>query len=283
MILTKSHIEKAVVETGEIFIDSYDKENLNPNSYDVTLSNKIAWYPNLENFTGVPVVDEDTDFHKYGMSAVSDESLAGYVNMISYLDPAKDNILIEKTIPEEGVILLPNILYLGMLNETIYSSKYVMELTGKSTLARLGIIIHNTAGYSNIGHHFKYVLEISVIHPIRIYPNMKIGQIFFHTATEENSANLYDGKYSIDQIGDHISSPKPIKIPKEIVEKRASAYSIAISHEDIRKYNLLKGDNNLHVNGDKIESSVVKEGIVPFVRKDDEKSDEAHVTSFQFK
>lgn len=235
MILTKNVISSAITD-GTIKIKGFNPDNLNPNSYDVTLSNKIAWYPVLENTITIPQLTKETNYETYGMAAVTDPEHSEYSRVIGYLDPAKENKMIEKVIPPEGVILIPHVLYLAMLNEEIGSSKYVAELTGKSTLARLGIIIHHTAGYSNIGHQFKYVLEIQVAHPIRIYPNMKIGQIYFHTTTDESDSIEYSGNYTNDQMGSHISSPKPIHGYEDVINITPSVHSIAVTDDDITKY-----------------------------------------------
>ena len=77
------------------------------------------------------------------------------------------------------------------------------EISGTSSLARLGITVHKTAGYANLGHHFKWILEVEVTHPVKIYPGMKIGQMYFHTSVGDNNLQ-YIGKYKDAQLGDEL-------------------------------------------------------------------------------
>jgi dCTP deaminase len=140
-----------------IHIVPFKRENLNPNSYDLTLDNILRIYER-----GV-------------------------------LDVKHDNPTRKEIIPESGYRLLPGILYLGSTVETTETIKYIPMIEGKSSLARLGISIHATAGFGDIGFCGKWTLEISVIHPVIIYPFMKIAQIYFDSI--EGPFELYKGKY----------------------------------------------------------------------------------------
>lgn len=278
MILSKGHIKKAL-ESGEVIIDPVNSENLNPNSYDLTLGNKIAWYPVLENNVTVPQIAEDIPYDRYGMASVTNEANAKFARIVGYLDPAKDNMMIEKTIPKEGIVLLPHILYLCMVNETLWSDKYVFELTGKSTLARLGIIVHHTAGYSNLGHMFKYVLEIQVVHPVRIYPNMKIAQVYIHEVKmNDDDINVgYNGGYEDRQTGSHICPPNPIRGFDDVVNTRPSVSKIAVTSEDIANYHKIKSAGDLTVQEDGTVTSDkfmnVSSKVVPHAHKDGDGND----------
>lgn len=143
MILSDSRILEGL-ENGDIFISGFNKQRLNPASYDVTLNNKFKIY---------------TD---------------------DILDCKKKNNVVEFEIPEEGYVLQPNEFYLYSTNETIGSKKYASEIKNKSSLARLGLIIHYVASWIDPGFVGTITLEMSVQKPLRIYPNMKIGQLIFH-------------------------------------------------------------------------------------------------------
>lgn len=191
-ILTGVAINNAI-ENGSIIIGKFKPENVGPNSYDLTLQNKISYYPyEIDRKTIDDVRCDDsrifTDPHTN-------------INQI-LLDPRSNNPIINNIIPDDGFILQPHILYLCETNESVYSDKFVAELSGVSSLARLGLEIHQTAGYANIGHEFKWVLEITVTHPLKIYPDMKIAQMYFHTI--EGEVLLYDGKYKNKQMDDNI-------------------------------------------------------------------------------
>lgn len=178
-ILTRQAIKEQIIN-GSVRIAPFVEQQLNVNSYDLTLANTLKVYkPNLDG--EVPI-----------------------------LDPTKPNKMTEIFIRPNGYIMVPGTLYLAQANEQIWSDKYVFELTGKSSLARLGLTVHETAGFSNLGHDFKYVMEMTVVHPVRVYPNMPIAQIFIHSTIGETED--YDGHYVTAQQGDDsIAEPVPLR------------------------------------------------------------------------
>ena len=201
-ILTGTEIHRQY-EAGHIKIDPYDKSRLQPNSYDLTLAPKITWYHLLNNVVKVGQIDKDVTFESYGQNAIFDiqNENVQEVRILAYLDTKQFNPMHDtEFIPEDGFILYPRILYLVETNETVYSDIFVPEITGCSSLARLGVSVHKTAGYANLGHEFRWILEVDVVHPVKIYPNMKIGQCVFHT-TKGNTEYQYDGMYKDVQKG----------------------------------------------------------------------------------
>ena len=139
MILSGKEIEKRLNKT--IFIDPYNSKQLNPNSYNLKLHNKLLIYDNYE------------------------------------LDMKLENTAHEITIPEEGLLLEPNKLYLGRTLEYTRTEGLVPMLEGRSSVGRLGMFIHVTAGFGDVGFSGFWTLEISCIQPIRIYPDIEICQI----------------------------------------------------------------------------------------------------------
>ena len=174
-ILTGLEISTAIA-AGTIEITPFNIKHLQPNSYDVTLSDKIAWY-------------------KFSNTEV--------------LDPEKEDKLVQDRIPQEGFILVPERLYLLTTNEVFWSNTYVSEISGISSLARKGVAVHKTAGYANLGHKFAWVLEVEVTHPIIFRPNMRIGQVYFHT-TKGSTSMQYNGLYG-EQTGDVVSGAKVLE------------------------------------------------------------------------
>lgn len=160
MILTGKEIVKQVKE-GNIFIEGFDENKANPNSYNLTLNNKLLVYTS------------------------------------NVLDMKHQNNTTEITIPEEGLVLQPGTLYLGKTNERTFTDKYVPMLEGRSSIGRLGIYIHVTAGFGDIGFNGNWTLEIQCVQPVRIYPNVDICQIYYHTPQGDTSIQ-YDGKYQGD-------------------------------------------------------------------------------------
>lgn len=168
MILTGSEIKKQR-EEGNIFISPFDEKNLGPNSYDLTLSNFLKVY---ENHT---------------------------------LDMKLKNKVHEIKIKESGFRLEPGILYIGSTNESAISRSFVPMFEGRSSIGRLGVYTHITAGFGDIGwgyevkedheviHAPTWTLEINVVQPITIYPNVKIGQVYF--IEPKGDIKYYNGKY----------------------------------------------------------------------------------------
>lgn len=156
MILSDKKILEAI-ETGDIVIEPYDRNCLGTNSYDVHLSKYLAVY-------------ED-----------------------EVLDAKKHNKIKEIIIPEEGFVLQPGTLYLGVTQEYTETHNSVPFLEGKSSIGRLGIDIHATAGKGDVGFCNTWTLEISCVHPVRVYAGMPVGQLIYFTV-EGEIENYYNKK-----------------------------------------------------------------------------------------
>ncbi len=142
MILTDCEILKHI-QTKAIVVEPYRPECLGTNSYDVHLGPVLGLY-------------ED-----------------------SILDSKKHNQIKFIQIPEEGIVLQPTEFYLGVTEEYTETHKHVPFLEGKSSVGRLGIDIHATAGKGDVGFCNYWTLEISVKKPVRVYAGMPIGQIIY--------------------------------------------------------------------------------------------------------
>jgi len=156
MILTDLEILKEI-EKGTILIEPYDPKFLGTNSYDVHLGKHLATYK-----------DEVLDAKKH--------------NEIEHFD-----------IPDEGYILQPGELYLGVTEEYTETHAHVPFLEGKSSTGRLGIDIHATAGKGDVGFCNTWTLEISVSRPVRVYHGMPIGQLIYF-AIDGEVKNYYNKK-----------------------------------------------------------------------------------------
>src|SRR5438045_9073483 len=97
-------------------------------------------------------------------------------------------------IPEDGLVLNPNQLYLGLTVERTETRNYVPMLEGRSSVGRLGLFVHVTAGFGDVGFSGFWTLEMHCIHPIRIYPGVSICQIFYHSI-EGEVMEYVSGKY----------------------------------------------------------------------------------------
>lgn len=148
----------------DIVIEPYDEKFLNPNSYNLRLHNELMIYT------------------------------------VDTFDMKKANPTRLIPIPEEGILLEPGNLYLGRTVEYTETYNLVPMLEGRSSIGRLGMFVHVTAGFGDVGFKGYWTLEISVIHPIKIYPNIEVCQIFYHTIlgeTQEYSSNKYQGNKGI--------------------------------------------------------------------------------------
>ena len=97
-------------------------------------------------------------------------------------------------IPLSGLVLEPNRLYLGRTVEHTETKNLVPMLEGRSSIGRLGLFVHVTAGFGDVGFRGFWTLEIFCVQPIKIYPNVEICQVYYHTIEGEHE-NYSSGKY----------------------------------------------------------------------------------------
>tara|TARA_B100000989_G_scaffold113347_1_gene83275 strand:- start:2218 stop:2745 length:528 start_codon:yes stop_codon:yes gene_type:complete len=160
MILSGKEIESRI--NDEIIIDPFDKNRINPNSYNLSLHNELIMYKN------------------------------------SLLDMKKDNKVEKLKIPSTGLVLEANRLYLGRTVEYTETRNLVPMLEGRSSIGRLGLFVHVTAGFGDVGFKGFWTLEIFCIQPIKIYPNVEICQVYYHTL-EGSHEDYTSGKYQDNQ------------------------------------------------------------------------------------
>ncbi|WP_425234892.1 dCTP deaminase [Ulvibacterium sp.] len=142
MILSGSEIAARMGK--DISIEPYDPAQLNPNSYNLRLHEELLVYD-------APVLDMKLE------------------NKVSKL-----------TIPPTGLRLDPGKLYLGRTLEYTRSDKLVPMLEGRSSIGRLGMFVHVTAGFGDVGFKGYWTLEIFVVQPLIIYPDVEVCQIYYH-------------------------------------------------------------------------------------------------------
>ena len=155
MILSGKEILSRIGE--DIDIDPFDPERLNPNSYNLTLHNELMVYEEV------------------------------------VLDMAKANRVRRIPIPESGIVLSPNQLYLARTVERTTTHNLVPQIEGRSSVGRLGLFVHVTAGFGDVGFAGYWTLEMFAVQPVRIYPYTEICQIFYHELT--GPVDEYSSKY----------------------------------------------------------------------------------------
>ncbi|MFD6431495.1 deoxycytidine deaminase [Streptomyces venezuelae] len=171
MILTGPYIGREV-ENRRIVLDPFTPDQLNPNSYNYRLGRSLKVF---DHFDG-----EQSQF-------------------------------LDVQIPEQGIVLEPGTLYLGHTLETIGSDHYAMSLIGRSSIGRLGLFLQVSANLGHTTSAHRWTLELYATRPIRVYPEMVIGQVSFWT----NHGEIRD----LGKTYAHFSSPHETvaaaMIPKE--------------------------------------------------------------------
>lgn len=156
MILSGKEIQKNIGKN--IKIDPFDPARLNPNSYNLRLHNELLVYKN------------------------------------DVLDMKTPNETERITIGDSGIVLQPQKLYLGRTIEYTETTNFVPMLEGRSSIGRLGLFIHVTAGFGDVGFSGYWTLEIFCVQPIRIYAGVEVCQIYYHSI-EGDFDKYRSGKY----------------------------------------------------------------------------------------
>jgi len=166
MILSGNSIQAQLGEN--IKIDPFRPEQLNPNSYNLRLHRELLVYDNDE------------------------------------LDMKSENTAQKIIIPDEGLLMERHKLYLGRTLEFTETKSYVPMLEGRSSIGRLGLFVHITAGFGDVGFAGFWTLEMFCVQPIRIYAGVEICQIFYHSIegdyqTYQSGKGHSGGKYQNNQ------------------------------------------------------------------------------------
>ena len=190
MILSDSMILQEM-EAGNIIIDGFKKEHLNPNSVDLTLAPSVKIY--AKKYTYVEKYTELPSWVKKYIQYIQPTAF-GY-KYETPLDPREKQDAEERIITEKGFVLVPNEVYLYACNERIGCKKNICaQVQAKSSLGRLGLdIVIGPAGFIDTGFEGSLVLELRATRPIVVYPNMKICQVKFERV-EGDILESYDAK-----------------------------------------------------------------------------------------
>jgi dCTP deaminase len=162
---------------GDVTIEPFNPAALNPNSYNLSLHDELLVYEEL------------------------------------VLDMAKANRVRRITIPPEGIVLSPNQLYLGRTAERTETRNLVPQIEGRSSVGRLGLFVHVTAGFGDVGFCGYWTLEMFAVQPVRIYAGVPICQIFYHEIA--GNFDEYDSKYQ------HNRDIQPSLLYKELVGEQS--------------------------------------------------------------
>lgn len=173
MILSGLSIKERL--NKDIFIEPFDEARLNPNSYNLRLDDNLLVYTDRE------------------------------------LDMRRAHEVQKIKIPREGLLLEPQRLYLGKTMERTRTENLVPMIEGRSSVGRLGLFVHVTAGFGDVGFDGYWTLEIFCVQPIRIYAGVEICQLYYHDITKPFESYTSD-KYQ------HNETVQPSLLYKELVE-----------------------------------------------------------------
>jgi len=188
MILVDYEIKKAV-ESGELIIDPYKEENVGPTSYDLTLSPHFTVYSNQ-------IFDLQNEPSYESFRIKDDESIILAPAHFEVLYDEDEEVLAFRSRNRLDLLLDPEEINLAVINNefAVYSSilassyEYIKlpdnisaEYTGRSSLGRIFLQSHQTAGWLDAGFEGTITLELIALDcPVILYPHLKIGQLIFY-------------------------------------------------------------------------------------------------------
>ena len=160
---------RASIEAGQIGLEPLEMSLLQPSSFDVRLDRFFRLFDN----------------HKY-----------------AYIDPAEDQSDLTHLVevdPKEAFILHPGEFVLGSTYEFVtLPDNIAARLEGKSSLGRLGLLTHSTAGFVDPGFKGHVTLELANVSnlPIKLWPGMKVGQLCFFQLSSASETPYGSEKYN---------------------------------------------------------------------------------------
>lgn len=191
MYLCDKDIERAV-KSGDIVLRDFQKKRLQPASYDILLGNKFQ------------ILDQ---------------------HQTDYIDPSKKRpIKVREVRLKDGeqFVLHPGVSVLGTSKDYFGSDKYLVHLNGKSSLARIGLIVHNTAGLINPGHFLNITFELCNLNsvPIILRPGMEIAQLTFSELSSNPITDFHkNSNYEKDNWKMNHKKTTSRKVSKKSVKK----------------------------------------------------------------
>ena len=172
MFLSDSDIHAAVT-AGDVTLEPFDKKRLQPASYDIRLGNTFI---------------------------VNDPHTTSFIDPVKGIHPNTHTVEVKDG---DTFVLHPGVSILGYSKEFFGSDRYLIEVNGKSSLARIGLLVHNSAGLVNPGHFLNIALELCNLNnvPIILRPGMEIAQLTFSPLSSESKRSYKEkGRYHLNNI-----------------------------------------------------------------------------------
>lgn len=194
MFLSDSDIQLAV-KHGDVTLEPFDKKRLQPASYDIRLGNTFI---------------------------VNDPHTTSFIDPVKGIHPNTHSV---EVADGETFVLHPGVSILGYSKEFFGSDRYLIEVNGKSSLARIGLLVHNSAGLVNPGHFLNIALELCNLNnvPIILRPGMEIAQLTFSPLSSESKQNYKEtGRYHLNNIVGYVP-PKTGPLARKKAKKVTKA------------------------------------------------------------
>jgi len=186
MFLSDIDIKEAV-KAGDVTLEPFNPKKLQPASYDIRLGNIFI---------------------------VNDPHTTSFIDPVKGIHPNTRKIELKDG---DTFILHPGVSILRYSKEFFGSDHYLIEVNGKSSLARIGLLVHNSAGLVNPGHFLNIALELCNLNnvPIILRPGMDIAQLTFSPLSSRTKQNYKEtGRYHLDNIVGYVP-PKQAKEAKK--------------------------------------------------------------------
>ena len=182
----------AEVKAGKITLEPFDQKRLQPATYDIRLGNTFI---------------------------VNDAHSTKAIDPVKGIYPNTQTI---EVADGDEFVLHPGVSILGYSNERFGSDSYLIEVNGKSSLARIGLIVHNSASIVNPGHYLNIALELCNLNnvPIVLRPGMEIAQLTFSTLSSHTKKSYREtGRYHKNNFASYVP-PKtgPLARRKRVVK-----------------------------------------------------------------
>lgn len=184
MFLSDIDIKKEVKRKA-ITLEPFDEARLQPASYDIILGNNFI---------------------------VNDSHTSTFIDPANKIFPKTHDV---RVADGEAFVLHPGVSILGYSKDHFGSDHYLIEVNGKSSLARIGLLVHNSAALINPGHFLQVALELCNLNnvPIILRPGMAIAQLTFSPLSSPPKQNYKEtGRYSKNNFAGFI--------PPKIIEKK---------------------------------------------------------------
>lgn len=184
----------AAVKNGEITLEPFEQKRLQPATYDIRLGNTFI---------------------------VNDAHSTKAIDPVKGVFPQTQTIEVKDG---DEFVLHPGVSILGYSKEKFGSDHYLIEVNGKSSLARIGLIVHNSASIVNPGHVLNIALELCNLNnvPIVLRPGMEIAQLSFSTLSSGTKKSYKQtGRYHKNNFLGYVP-PKSGPLARKKASKKAA-------------------------------------------------------------